>query len=77
MCNYCPQTLWNNTLGREAEAGSIRGDYSMSQQHNIVHASDSPETAKKEEKLLFKSEEVFKYQKDEYHWVYTEEERSK
>ncbi|MFC1711776.1 nucleoside-diphosphate kinase [Patescibacteria group bacterium] len=64
------------TKGYEAEAGSIRGDYSMSGQHNIIHASDSDATAKKEEKLIFQDDEVFDYDKGEYLWVYSLEERN-
>ena len=63
------------TLGREAEGGSIRGDLAMSQQMNLIHASDSAETAEKEEKLIFDSKEVFTYDKGEYLYVYSEEER--
>jgi len=63
------------TLGREAEGGSIRGDFAMSQQMNLIHASDSAETAEKEEKLIFDSKEVFTYDKGEYLYVYSEEER--
>ena len=49
------------TKGREAEAGSIRGDFGMSGQFNLIHASDSVEAAEKERKLIFKDEEVFDY----------------
>ena len=49
------------TLGREAEPGTIRGDYSMSIQENIVHASDSPENAIIELNRFFKEEEIFDY----------------
>lgn len=63
------------TIGRKADAGSIRGDFSMSQQHNIVHASDSIETAKKEIPRFFKPEELFDYEKIDIPIVYTEEER--
>ena len=49
------------TNGRVAQPGTIRGDYSMSMQENIVHASDSPETAKAELNRFFKNEEIFKY----------------
>ena len=48
-----------NTNPGEAEFGTIRGDYSMSFQENIVHASDSPETAEVELKRFFKPEEIF------------------
>jgi len=63
------------TLGRVAEGGSIRGDFAMSQQMNLIHASDSAKTAEKEEKLIFDSKEIFTYDKGEYLYVYSEEER--
>ena len=63
------------TKARAAEAGSIRGDYGMSQSNNLIHASDSLENAKKEEGLMFKSGEVFDYDKSEYLFVYSVEER--
>lgn len=49
------------TNGREAQPGTIRGDYSMSVQENIVHASDSPETAQAELKRFFSEDEIFSY----------------
>lgn len=49
------------TNGREALPGTIRGDYSMSVQENIVHASDSLETAEKELKRFFSENELFSY----------------
>ena len=49
------------TNGRKAAPGTIRGDYSMSGQENIVHASDSPENAEIELRRFFKDEEIFDY----------------
>lgn len=49
------------TNGRKAAPGTIRGDYSMSGQQNIVHASDGPETAAAELKRFFKDKELFSY----------------
>jgi len=63
------------TKGYEADAGSIRGDLSISGQANIVHASDSSENAETEIKRFFKPEELFEYQKIDYEFVYGEEER--
>ena len=74
-CISTVRKLYGTTVGREAEAGSVRGDFSMSSQHNIIHASDSVETAKKEEKMVFKPSEVFGYRKDEEVWVYAKDER--
>lgn len=55
------RTLIGITNGREAEPGTIRGDFAMSSQENIVHASDSAESAKVELKRFFKDEELFDY----------------
>ena len=44
------------TNGRAAEPGSIRGDYGMSKGFNLVHASDSPESAERELALFFGKE---------------------
>jgi nucleoside-diphosphate kinase len=41
------------TDGRKAAAGTIRGDFSLSNRENLVHASDSPESAKRELALWF------------------------
>lgn len=64
------------TKGRAAEAGSIRGDFAMSQSNNLIHASDSTENAKKERDLVFEPSEIFKYDKDDYLQVYSDEERN-
>lgn len=49
------------TNGREADAGTIRGDLSVSAQENIVHASDSSQSAEIELKRFFKETEIFDY----------------
>lgn len=49
------------TNARKAAAGTIRGDFSMSTSRNVIHASDSVETAKKEVAKFFKEEELFAY----------------
>jgi nucleoside-diphosphate kinase len=41
------------TDGRKAAAGTIRGDFSLSNRENLVHASDSPDSAKRELQLWF------------------------
>ncbi|GAB6013214.1 nucleoside-diphosphate kinase [Viscerimonas tarda] len=50
------------TNGREAQAGTIRGDFSVSAQENIVHASDSAQSAEIELKRFFKEDEIFGYE---------------
>jgi len=62
------------TNSREAPAGTIRGDFGMSIQKNIVHASDSVESAEKEIKRFFREDEIIEYHKLDYYWLYTDEE---
>ena len=50
--------------------GTIRGDYSTSQQRNLVHSSDSLETALNEVERFFLPAELFNYDKDEWKQVY-------
>ncbi len=64
------------TKAREAEAGSIRGDFAMSVSCNVVHASDSVENAEREVKRFFKQDELYSYDKSEYVHVYGEDERT-
>jgi nucleoside-diphosphate kinase len=61
------------TKAYEADAGSIRGDLSLSIQSNIVHASDSVETAKEEVKRFFKEDELFDYEKSDFSYIYADE----
>ena len=49
------------TNGRDAQPGTIRGDFSVSIGQNIIHASDSKENAKIEINRFFKPEEIFNY----------------
>ncbi|OQB29459.1 MAG: Nucleoside diphosphate kinase [Bacteroidetes bacterium ADurb.Bin174] len=58
------------TNGRDAAPGTIRGDYSMSVQENIIHASDSVETAAIELKRFFKDEEIFEYAFNPMNFLY-------
>lgn len=62
------------TNGRKAEPGTLRGDFCMSGQTNIVHASDSPENAKIEIDRFFKPEEVFDYTPANVAFLYGEDE---
>jgi nucleoside-diphosphate kinase len=49
------------TSGLKAAPGTIRGDFSLSRQMNLVHASDSEESAARELKLYFSSEQFCRY----------------
>lgn len=51
------------TNPRTADAGTIRADFAMNVPSNLIHASDSPETAATEVRRFFKEEEIFSYEK--------------
>lgn len=58
------------TFGYEAQPGTIRGDFGCSQRHNLVHGSDSPESAEQEIKLFFGPEEIIDYKLADAEWLY-------
>ncbi|MDQ3009061.1 MAG: nucleoside-diphosphate kinase [bacterium] len=62
--------LVGTTLGREAEAGSIRGDFSMSQQLNLIHASANEGDADRELAIVFTDKEIFEYAGAMDHVIY-------
>ncbi|MCI8998509.1 MAG: nucleoside-diphosphate kinase [Muribaculaceae bacterium] len=55
------RSMTGATNGRQAAPGTIRGDFSMSNQENIIHASSSPEDAEVEIKRFFSDDEIFDY----------------
>lgn len=63
------------TKARAAEAGSIRGDLGMSNQNNLIHASDSIDSAKKEINLIFKDNEIFEYESATECLIYDQDEK--
>lgn len=63
------------TKGRAADAGSIRGDFAMSVQYNIIHASDSAESATAEIARFFSNNELFEYDKIDVNYIYGNDER--
>ena len=56
------------TKPAEAQPGTIRGDYCTHTARNIIHASDSDESAEREIKLWFKEEELFDWKDCEDGW---------
>ena len=62
--------------GYLAEMGSIRGDFSMSGGQNVIHSSDSPESAKREIPLIFSKEEIFEYESATECLIYDLDEKS-
>jgi nucleoside-diphosphate kinase len=64
------------TKAREAAPGTIRGDFAMSQQYNLIHASEDRDAAEREIKIIFDDTDIFDWEKiDDVH-IYLEEEKA-
>jgi nucleoside-diphosphate kinase len=74
-CIETVRRLCGVTKAHEAAPGTIRGDFGMSIQANLVHASDSLETAKNEVPRFFRDEELFDYDWIMLPYLYTRQER--
>ncbi|MCD6276216.1 MAG: nucleoside-diphosphate kinase [Thermoplasmata archaeon] len=61
--------MMGKTNGVEADPGTIRGDYALSVQNNLVHGSDSPESAEREIKLFFTEQEIMEYRLIDEIWI--------
>jgi nucleoside-diphosphate kinase len=62
--------LMGQTFGFEAAPGTIRGDLSCSKGYNLVHGSDSKESAKTEIRLFFDETEILGYDFTDAPWLY-------
>jgi nucleoside-diphosphate kinase len=63
------RNLMGVTDGAKAPPGTIRGDFAISVQNNLVHGSDSPENAAAEIALWFKNEELVSFAATDAAWV--------
>ena len=73
----CVETVLNMcgvTKARAAAPGTIRGDWAMSMQANLVHRSDTVEAAEAEIIRFFKPEELFEYSSTSMAMIYSEDE---
>jgi nucleoside-diphosphate kinase len=64
------RTLMGKTFGYEAAPGTIRGDFGASRSFNLVHGSDSPESAATEIALYFGKGDVLSYSPAGSEWVF-------
>lgn len=71
------RTMAGVTNGRAAAPGTLRGDFCVSGQANIVHASDSVENAKIEIARFFRPEEIFDYMPVDIKYLYGGDELNK
>lgn len=68
-CIGIVRMLMGETFGYEAAPGTIRGDFGSSRTFNLVHGSDSPETAATEIALFFTEDELLDYTPAGSEWV--------
>jgi nucleoside-diphosphate kinase len=70
-CVDMVRKMIGSTFGYEAQPGTIRGDFGCSQRYNLIHGSDSPESALDEIKLFFDPDEVVDYELSDAPWLYS------
>jgi nucleoside-diphosphate kinase len=66
----CVRTIVGKTNPQEAQPGTIRGDFGMETGKNLIHASDSLESAKREIALFFSEKELMSYERIDEAWLY-------
>jgi len=64
------RAMMGKTNPQDAAPGTIRGDFSQVTGRNLVHGSDSSESAKREIKLFFNDYELQKYEKADEAWLF-------
>jgi nucleoside-diphosphate kinase len=64
------RNLLGATSGVVAAPGTVRGDFSISKQNNLVHGSDSEASAQREIALWFRPEEILAYELAGSEWVF-------
>jgi nucleoside-diphosphate kinase len=74
-CVNSVRILVGATNPRDADAGTIRGDFSIGTGRNLIHASDSQDSGRAEVDRFFNADELFSYDKSEYVHIYEEFER--
>src|SRR6266550_7943874 len=62
--------MMGKTFGSQAEPGTIRGDFGVSNSFNLIHGSDSPESAQRELGLFFKPDELIDWTPAIQPWIY-------
>jgi len=67
--------LLGATFGWKAEPGTIRGDFSASTAYNLVHGSDSPESAEREIGLFFDANELVEYPRSLDAWLISKDDQ--
>jgi nucleoside-diphosphate kinase len=69
------RTMMGSTNGRESTPGTIRGDFGVSRQMNLIHGSDGPDAAQRELEIYFRPEELLDYEATLGGWVCADDEK--
>jgi nucleoside-diphosphate kinase len=69
------RAMLGTTNGRESPMGTIRGDFGVSRQMNLVHGSDGPEAAAREIPIYFSNDELIDYEPTLGGWVCADDEK--
>jgi nucleoside-diphosphate kinase len=64
------RSMMGATFGSQADSGTIRGDFGVSNSFNLIHGSDSSEAAKRELSLFFSDGEILDWDRAVERWVY-------
>lgn len=64
------RAMMGKTDPQDSAPGTIRGDYGMDLGVNVIHGSDSPESAEREIGIFFKPEELVQYERSVERWIY-------
>lgn len=67
---HTARQMMGKTNPQEAAPGTIRGDFGVFMGKNLIHGSDSEESAKREIDLFFNQEELIRYEKQINTWVH-------
>ena len=68
-CWWAAYPYWCHGTGTAPPPATIRGDFALSVQNNLVHGSDSPENAKMEIELWFGAGELVSYPSTDREWI--------
>lgn len=64
------RNMMGKTNPAEAAPSTVRGDFGITVGKNIIHGSDSPESAEREINLFFDEKELVAYDKVDINWIY-------
>ncbi|WP_068672005.1 nucleoside-diphosphate kinase [Oceanobacillus sp. Castelsardo] len=64
------RNMMGKTNPSEASPGTVRGDYGLTVGKNVIHGSDSKDSAEREINLFFNQEELLSYEKQDSSWIY-------